>query len=143
MALRVHDSGGGSSKVGATLSEINIIPLVDVILVLLLIFMLTAPLMNSGIDVNLPRSSAKAGPSEERLIVSLTKEQKIYINNSAIPLASLESRLRELVTSRTDKTVYLRADQGLPYGQVVDVMDRVRRAGVEKLGMVTEPVRER
>ena len=143
MALRVHDSGGGTSRVGATLAEINIIPLVDVILVLLLIFMLTAPLMHSGIDVNLPRSSARAAPSEERIILTLTKDQTVFINNTGVPLASLEGRLREMLASRTDKTVYLKADQGLSYGHVVDMMDRVRRAGVEKLGMVTEPVRER
>ena len=144
MALRVHDSGGGgTARVGPTLAEINIIPLVDVILVLLLIFMLTAPLMHSGIDVNLPKSSARATAVEERLILTLTKDKLVYINNTAVPLAGLEGRLRELLATRTDKTVYLKADQGLAYGLVVEMMDRVRRAGVEKLGMVTEPTRER
>lgn len=144
MALKVHDGGGnGAARIGPTLAEINIIPLVDVILVLLLIFMLTAPLMHSGIDVNLPRSSSRASAVEERLILTLTRTQTVYINDRPVPLAGLEGRLRDLLAGRGDKTVYLKADQGLPYGLVVEMMDRARRAGVEKLGMVTEPVRER
>ena len=144
MAFRLESSGsGGSSRVGTNLSEINIIPLVDVILVLLLIFMLTAPLMHRGIDVALPKSSAKPTAVEERLVLTLTKEQTIYLNDKPVPVAGLEPRLRDALKARTDKTVYLKADQGLSYGFVVETMDRIRRAGVEKLGMVTEPARDR
>ena len=145
MAFRLESSSGGSaeSRIGATLSEINIIPLVDVILVLLLIFMLTAPLMHRGIDVALPKSSAKPTAVEERLVLTLTKEQTIYLNDKPVPVAGLEPRLRDALKARTDKTVYLKADQGLSYGFVVETMDRIRRAGVEKLGMVTEPARDR
>ena len=144
MAFRLESSGsGGSSRVGTNLSEINIIPLVDVILVLLLIFMLTAPLMHRGIDVALPKSSAKPTAVEERLVLTLTKEQTIYLNDKPVPVAGLEPRLRDALKARTDKTVYLKADQGLTYGFVVETMDRIRRAGVEKLGMVTEPARDR
>ncbi|OGK78177.1 MAG: hypothetical protein A2X52_22835 [Candidatus Rokubacteria bacterium GWC2_70_16] len=128
---------------GATLSEINIIPLVDVILVLLLIFMLTAPLMHRGIDVSLPKSAAKPTAVEERVVLTLTKDRTVFVNDKPVPLAGLEPRLREVLKSRADKTIYLKADQGLQYGFVVETMDRVRRAGVEKLGMVTEPARER
>jgi biopolymer transport protein TolR len=116
---------------------------VDVILVLLLIFMLTAPLMHRGIDVALPKSTAKPTTVEERLVLTLTKEQTVYLNDKPVPLAALEPRLRDAVKNRTDKTIYLKADQGLQYGFVVETMDRIRRAGVEKLGMVTEPARER
>jgi biopolymer transport protein TolR len=144
MAFRLESSGsGGNSRIGANLSEINIIPLVDVILVLLLIFMLTAPLMHRGIDVTLPKSSAKPTATEERLVLTLTKEQTIYLNDKLVPVAGLEPRLRDAIKARADKTVYLKADQGLSYGFVVETMDRIRRAGVEKLGMVTEPARER
>ena len=144
MAFRLESSGGGgNSRIGANLSEINIIPLVDVILVLLLIFMLTAPLMHRGIDVALPKSSAKPTAVEERLVLTLTKEQTIYLNDKPVPVAGLEPRLREAIKTRTDKTIYLKADQGLSYGFVVETMDRIRRAGVEKLGMVTEPARDR
>ena len=144
MAFRLESSGGGgNSRIGTNLSEINIIPLVDVILVLLLIFMLTAPLMHRGIDVALPKSSAKPTAVEERLVLTLTKEQTIYLNDKPVPVAGLEPRLRDTLKARTDKTVYLKADQGLTYGFVVETMDRIRRAGVEKLGMVTEPARDR
>ena len=145
MAFRLESSAGGSSesRIGATLSEINIIPLVDVILVLLLIFMLTAPLMHRGIDVNLPRSAAKPTAVEERMVLTLTKDRTVFLNDKPIAIAALDARLRDLMKDRSDKTLYLKADQGLQYGFVVETMDRLRRAGVEKLGMVTEPTRGR
>ncbi|HEX4995406.1 MAG TPA: biopolymer transporter ExbD [Methylomirabilota bacterium] len=146
MAIKVDtpDYGsGGSYRIGGTMSEINIIPLVDVILVLLLIFMLTAPLMYRGIDVNLPKSSGKPTAVEERVVLTVTKEQTIYINDKPVALGAVEQALRDLFKNRQDKTLYLRADQALQYGLVVETMDRVRRAGIEKLGMVTEPTRAR
>jgi len=145
MAFRLESSAGGSaeSRIGASLSEINIIPLVDVILVLLLIFMLTAPLMHRGIDVNLPRSAGKPTAVEERMVLTLTKAQTVFLNDKPVPLSTLDSRLHDLMKDRSDKTLYLKADQGLQYGFVVETMDRLRRAGVEKLGMVTEPARSR
>ena len=144
MAIKVDSFDSGSSRrIGGTMAEINIIPLVDVTLVLLLIFMLTAPLMYRGIDVNLPKTSGKPTAVEERLVMTLSKDQAIYINDKLVPLASLEQALRDLFKNRTDKTLYLRADQALQYGFVVETMDRVRRSGIEKLGMVTEPTRAR
>jgi biopolymer transport protein TolR len=145
MAFRLESSSAGSaqSRIGATLSEINIIPLVDVILVLLLIFMLTAPLMHRGIDVNLPRSAGKPTAVEERMVLTLTKDQTVFLNDKPVPVSQLDARLRDLMKDRSDKTLYLKADQGLQYGFVVETMDRLRRAGVEKLGMVTEPARAR
>lgn len=141
--LQSADGDPGRHRVGATLSEINIIPLVDVILVLLLIFMLTAPLMHRGIDVNLPKSSGKPSAVEERVIITLSKDGGIYLNDKVVASAALEGRLRDLYRDRADKTAYLKADEALQYGLVVETMDRVRRAGVERLGMVTEPARER
>jgi len=145
MAIKVDtgDNGGSGYRIGGTLAEINIIPLVDVTLVLLLIFMLTAPLMYRGIDVNLPKTAGKPTAVEERMVLTLTKEQTIYINDKPVALASLEQTLRDLFKNRQDKTLYLRADQALQYGFVVETMDRVRRSGIEKLGMVTEPTRAR
>jgi len=144
MAFRLESAGGGSrDRIGTSLSEINIIPLVDVILVLLLIFMLTAPLMHRGIDVSLPKSTAKPTATEERIVLTLTKDQTVFLNDKPVAMAALDARLRDVLKSRTDKTLYLKADQGLSYGFVVETMDRARRAGVEKLGMVTEPARER
>ena len=135
--------GGDNRRIGATLAEINIIPLVDVVLVLLLIFMLTAPMMYRGIDVNLPRAAAKPTAVEERMVLTITKEQGLYLNDRRITPAGLDDALRDAFKSRTDKTLYLKADAGLSYGAVIEAMDRVRRAGIERLGMVTEPVRER
>ncbi len=131
--------GERSRRIGASLSEINIIPLVDVTLVLLLIFMLTAPMMYRGIDVNLPKTSSRPTAVEERMVLTLTKDQVVYVNDRPVPLAGLDAQLRDIFKNRTDKTLYLKADQTLAYGFVVETMDRVRRAGVEKLGMVTEP----
>ena len=144
MAIKVDETdNGGSYRIGGTLAEINIIPVVDVTLVLLLIFMLTAPLMYRGIDVNLPKTAGKPTAVEERMVLTLTKEQTIYVNDKPVALASLEQTLRDLFKNRQDKTLYLRADQALQYGFVVETMDRVRRSGIEKLGMVTEPTRAR
>lgn len=146
MAIKVESTdygNGGGYRIGGTLAEINIIPLVDVILVLLLIFMLTAPLMYRGIDVNLPKTSGKPTAVEERMVLTVTKEQTIYVNDKPVALGALEQTLRDLFKNRQDKTLYLRADQALQYGLVVETMDRVRRAGIEKLGMVTEPTRAR
>ena len=137
-----HGNGGaGGRRAGGALSEINIVPLVDVVLVLLLIFMLTAPLMYRGIDVNLPKTAGKPTVTEERMEVTLTKDQQIYLNGKPLALASLEQTLRDTFKNRTDKTLYLKADQALQYGFVVETMDRIRKSGIEKLGMVTEPVR--
>ena len=136
------DSGDGR-RIGPTLAEINIIPLVDVVLVLLLIFMLTAPMMYRGIDVNLPRAAAKPTAVEERMVLTVTKDRALYLNDRRITPAGLEDALRDAFRARTDKTLYLKADAGLAYGAVIEAMDRVRRAGIERLGMVTEPVRER
>jgi len=136
-------SSGGGRRSTSTLAEINIIPLVDVVLVLLLIFMLTAPLMYRGIDVNLPKTSGKPTVTEERMVLTLTKDHAIYLNDKPVALNALEQRLLDTFKNRQDKTLYLRADQVLQYGFVVETMDRVRRSGIEKLGMVTEPTRAR
>jgi len=142
MAFKLDD-GDNPRRIGGTLAEINIIPLVDVVLVLLLIFMLTAPMMYRGIDVNLPRAAAKPTAVEERMVLTLTKDQALYLNDRRVTPTGLEDALRDAFRSRTDKTLYLKADAGLSYGAVIETMDRVRRAGIERLGMVTEPARER
>ncbi len=142
MAFNV-DTSGGNRRIGTSLAEINIIPLVDVVLVLLLIFMLTAPMMYRGIDVTLPKAAAKPTAVEERMVLTLTKDQSLFLNDKRIAPGGLEGALRGAFAKRGDKTLYLKADAALAYGAVVETMDRVRRAGIERLGMVTEPVRER
>ncbi len=143
MAFTLDQGDGGGRRIGASLSEINIIPFVDVVLVLLLIFMLTAPMMYRGIDVNLPKASAKPNAVEERMVLTVTKDQALYLNEKRVAPGGLEGALRDAFKGRNDKTLYLKADAALSYGAVVETMDRVRRAGIERLGMVTEPARER
>ena len=144
MAIKADAGAEGSARVRTSLAEINVIPLVDVVLVLLLVFMLTAPMMYRGIDVNLPRSSSKPTATEERLVLTLTKDRLVYVNDKTqVPMGTLETRLGELMRGRTEKTVFIKADKELPYGFVVETMDRIRKAGIERVGMVTEPAPKR
>jgi biopolymer transport protein TolR len=121
-------------------SEINVTPLVDVVLVLLIIFMVTAPMLQMGIDINLPRARAKSvDVSEEKLILSINRQQDIYINNYKTSLVELGSKLEGIFRNKIEREVFMRADKDVPYGFVVQVMAEVRRAGVDKLGMITDP----
>jgi biopolymer transport protein TolR len=143
MAIKADAGTEGSGRVRGSLAEINVIPLVDVVLVLLLIFMLTAPMMYRGIDVNLPKTSGKPTAVEERLLLTITRDRLLFLNERALPLANLEVRLRDAIRDRSDRTLFVKADKDVPYGYVVETMDRVRRAGVERVGMVTEPAPRR
>ena len=123
-----------------TMSQINVTPLVDVMLVLLVIFMVTAPMMQQGVQVNLPKADTKAmAPQEETVVVSLDRSGKLFINKSEVPFTELKSRLSSMFASRTKKEVFLKADKEVPYGEVVKTMAEIKGAGIERLGMVTEP----
>jgi biopolymer transport protein TolR len=125
------------------LAEINVTPLVDVVLVLLIIFMVTAPMLQMGIDVNLPRVKAKSiNVSEEKLVLTINGKQEIYINEFKTTLPDLSAKLESIFKSRTDRELFMRADKEVPYGYVVQVMSEVRKAGIDKLGMITEPPRD-
>lgn len=119
------------------MSEINVTPLVDVMLVLLIIFMVTAPLLQQGIDVNLPQAKGKDLPSEERLTISIRKGGVIFLNDTQMQLKELSSKLAAI--SSRNPNVFLKSDKDVPYGLVVQVMAEVKEAGIEKLGMITEP----
>lgn len=125
-------------------SDINVTPLVDVMLVLLIIFMVTAPLITQGVDVNLPQTAAAPlEGTDKKLVLTLTADKQIFIGtnaNNPIPLADLEEKLATNEKLKTDKELYLHADRKLEYGFVIDVMATVKRAGVEKMGMVTDPM---
>ncbi len=121
----------------AVMSEINVTPLVDVMLVLLIIFMVTAPLLQQGIDVNLPQAKGKDLPPEERLSIVIKKGGDIYLNDNHISMEELTKKLASV--SKLNPNVFLKADKDVPYGLVVQVMGEVKEAGIEKLGMITEP----
>ena len=123
-----------------TMSEINVTPFVDVMLVLLVIFMVTAPMMQQGVQVNLPKSDTKAMSSvEDNVVVTVDKNSRIFINKDEIPASELRSRLAEMFAAREKKEIFLKADAGVPYGEVVKAMSDIKGAGIERLGMVTEP----
>jgi len=123
------------------MSDINVTPFVDVMLVLLIVFMVSAPMMTQGVDVSLPKAVANALPSDsEQLMVTIDKNQKIYINESDVSLDSLKDKLIKILKGRTDQEVYFRADKSISYGMAIRVMAEIKGAGVEKLGMVTLPL---
>jgi biopolymer transport protein TolR len=125
------------------MSEINVTPFVDVMLVLLVIFMVTAPMMMQGVDVALPEATAKPLVTQkENLIVTIDKDQKIHINDFNVEPDFLREKLAAILKERVDKEVYFRADKEVPYGVVARVMAEIKGAGVEKLGMVTVPMEE-
>ncbi len=130
----------GSS--GRPMADINVTPMVDVMLVLLIIFMVTAPLIQKGVAVDLPQTQAAKTLSvkEDRMVLTLTKDKRVFIGETEVPYASLRDKLVGNLKLRKDKEVYLHADRRLEYGFVVDVMAIVKDAGVESLGMVTDPV---
>lgn len=119
------------------LSEINVTPLVDVMLVLLIIFMVTAPLLQQGIDVNLPKAKGKDLPPEERINIVIKKDLLIHMNDTPVSMSEMKKRL--VAISRLNPNVFLRADRDVPYGLVAEVMGEIKEAGIEKLGIVTEP----
>ena len=124
------------------LSEINVTPFVDVMLVLLIIFMVTAPMMQQGVDVDLPDTTTQPlRMKDEPLILSVKKNGKYFLGRTEIPLADLEAKLEAIFEGRDSKEIFLRADTAAPYGVVVKALAAAREAGASKLGMVTEPER--
>jgi biopolymer transport protein TolR len=133
--------GGRRSGDRRMMSEINVTPLVDVMLVLLIIFMVTAPMLTQGVDVNLPQADAKAmRAEEERLVITVDMHSRIFVGKQPVAFNRLNTTLAAIIARRADRQVYFRADRAVPYGFVVKVIAEVRNAGVEKLGMVTEPL---
>lgn len=131
-------TGGDKNQL---MSDINVTPFVDVMLVLLIIFMVTAPMMSQGVSVSLPEATSKPLPSEtDQLIITINKDNQIFISDYQVTLDFLQEKLSKIIESRQNHDVYLRADKNISYGMVVRVMSEIKEAGVEKLGMVTEPI---
>jgi biopolymer transport protein TolR len=133
-------SSGKGAPGRTTMSEINVTPMVDVMLVLLIIFMVTTPLIQQGVKVNLPET--KAAPveaSDKKLVLSVDANHHVYIGEVEIPLDQLEEKLKTNAKAQAEKELYLHADRELPYGIVVDVMAAAQRAGITNVGMITDP----
>ena len=122
------------------LSQINVTPFVDVMLVLLIIFMVTAPMLQEGLDVNLPVVTAKAlSVEEEPIIITITEGGNLFINKNKITLTGLDNKLNAIYSRKKEKMILIRADEKVPYGFVIQTMAEIRKAGIERVGMVTQP----
>lgn len=131
---------GGNNN--SFMSEINVTPFVDVMLVLLIIFMVTAPMMTGGVNVSLPEATSEPLPAEQDpLIITIDKNKLLYINDYQVTLDFLQEKLIKILDGRVGQEVYLKADKNISYGVVVRVMSEIKGAGIEKLGMVTEPIK--
>jgi biopolymer transport protein TolR len=128
----------GQGSANGSMSQINVTPLVDVMLVLLVIFMVTAPILQQGVAVDLPEARAGAlSGKDEQLVVSVTKGGELYLNDAEMSPADLETRLLAIAAQRPEGQVFVRADKSVPYGEVVAVMAAIKEAGIRRVGMVT------
>jgi biopolymer transport protein TolR len=126
------------------LSEINVVPLVDVMLVLLIIFMITAPMMQHGMNIDIPKVTTKPmATKDEPQILNVTKDQRLILNEKKLEVKDLKAAMQLLFANKKDKEIYLRADKDVPYGFVVSCMGLIREAGIEKINIVTKPPEER
>lgn len=119
--------------------ELNLVPLIDVLLVVLFFYMIISPMMSRGLDVNLPKSESNTVKPEDRIVLTVTRAQELFVEKERVDVSRLRAVLNSIRKSKPQINVYLRADRDAPYGAVVQVMDVVKRAGIDKLGMVTEP----
>jgi len=125
------------------LSEINVVPLVDIVLVLLIIFMITAPMMQHGMNIDIPNVTAKPLPTkDEPQILNITKEQRLILNEKRLAIKDLKPAIQLLFVNKNNKEIFLRADKDVPYGFVVRCMGIIREAGIEKVNIVTKPLEE-
>jgi len=124
----------------SSLADINVTPFVDVVLVLLIIFMLTAPILQSGIEVNVPKTRSVNEITEERLVITIDRSQRVYLGNDPININQIGARLRARLRDPGRQSIFLRADQNVPFGAFATVMDAVKQAGITNVSIVTEPI---
>jgi len=125
-----------------SLSEINVTPFVDVVLVLLIIFMVTAPVLQSGIEVNVPKTKTVKQISEERLVITINSKQEVFLGNDPININSLGDQLRQKIRDPQGQSIYVRADENVPFGAFATVMDAVKATGISNVSIVTEPLQQ-
>ena len=129
-----------NGRTQTSISDINVTPLVDVVLVLLIIFMVTAPVLQSGIEVNVPKTRTVKEITEERLVISINKDQRVFLGNDAININEIKNRLRQKIRDPQHQSVFLRADEDVPFGAFATVMDAVKQAGITNVSIVTQPL---
>lgn len=139
MAFKNPDPGG-EARLGPALADINVTPFVDVVLVLLVIFLITAPMLLGGIDVRVPKTATRTIQPEERLVLTITRDRGVFLDSQPISLDRLSKVLSGMVRRNPRAAVFLKADEAVAYGTVMKVMDIIKKAGVDRVGMVTEPI---
>ena len=132
-----------NGKTQTSLADINITPLVDVVLVLLVIFMITAPVLQSGIEVNVPKTRTVKEITEQRLVVTIDRDQQVFLGDKPVNVHDLGQRLRNASSASNKQVIYLRADERVPFGAFASVMDAVKQAGITNISIVTRPVEEK
>jgi biopolymer transport protein TolR len=126
-----------------SLSEINVTPFVDVVLVLLIIFMITAPVLQSGVEVSVPKTRTVKEITEERVVISIDKQQRVYLGNDPININEIGAKLKERLRDPERMQIYLRSDENVPFGAFATVMDAVKQAGITNVSIVTEPLQQK
>jgi biopolymer transport protein TolR len=124
----------------SSISDINVTPLVDVVLVLLIIFMVTAPVLQSGIEVNVPKTRSVKEITEERMVISINKQQRVFLGNDPININDIKAKLRQKIRDPQHQSVFIRADEDVPFGAFATVMDAVKGAGITNVSIVTQPL---
>jgi len=129
-----------NGRTQSSISDINVTPLVDVVLVLLIIFMVTAPVLQSGIEVNVPKTRTVKEITEERMVISINKQQRVFLGSDPVNINEIKTRLRQKIRDPQNQSVFIRADEDVPFGAFATVMDAVKGAGITNVSIVTQPL---
>lgn len=129
-----------NGRTQSSMADINVTPLVDVVLVLLIIFMVTAPVLQSGIEVNVPKTRTVKEVTEERLVISINKQQRVFLGNDPININEIKTKLRQKIRDPQHQSIYIRADEDVPFGAFATVMDSIKGAGITNVSIVTQPL---
>ncbi|PYX37515.1 MAG: biopolymer transporter ExbD [Acidobacteria bacterium] len=129
-----------NGRTQTAISDINVTPLVDVVLVLLIIFMVTAPVLQSGIEVSVPKTRSVKEITEERMVISINKQQRVFLGNDPVNINEIKGKLRQKIRDPQNQSVFIRADEDVPFGAFATVMDAVKSAGITNVSIVTQPL---